>query len=111
MDFYCSMSDSKTFKVARTRLSILADFNCDVICIVFFFHLISSLFPRPLKAVFKGSNYNWYHSDFNVPQFFFNLKFFGKIQLFVKLFAVFDYHSIVHWNGKNRKNTSSFFSC
>ena len=52
------------------------------------------------------ANYNWDHRHPHVPQI---SLFFGKVQVLVFLFAFFDFHSVVRWDGKIHKTTRSLF--
>ena len=81
--FFWSLRDSKSLKVSRIFLSILADFNSAVGSINLIFPLIFGFFFR-FWDPFKCTNTNWYHCHFRLPQLF---QLSGKIQEFICLFA------------------------
>ena len=72
-----------TPQVARTLLSIEADFNNDMVLIVLILPLISKS-SKPFGVRSKCYTYNWYHCYSQVPKLF---QFSGKVQVFVYLFA------------------------
>ena len=62
------------------------------------FSNFSSLFSKPLGTVPRGANYNWCHCLIYIPQF---SRFSSKVHEFVSPFAFFEFHSVVHWDGKS----------
>ena len=56
------------------------------------FHFFQSFF-QAFGDRSKYTNYNWYHRHTHVPDFF---QFSGKVQVYVPLYAFFNFHSMVH---------------
>ena len=73
MVFLWSLSDSKSPQVFRTLLSILNNLNNAVVWLGLpsssYFQILQSLY-QSFGDCTKSTNYNWYHRNFHVPQFF-----------------------------------------
>ena len=98
--FFTEVIESKSSQLSRTLLSILANFNYAVICIVLILPLISnfpSLFFKLLEDRNKVFTNNWHHRRLHVQQL---LLLSGKIQVFVYLSAFFYLYTLVCWNSK-----------
>ena len=65
------------------------------ITVTFTFHncyfLVLNSFYQSFVHCTKGTNYNWYHRHFHVPQF---LQFPNKVQVLILLFAFFQFYSV-----------------
>ena len=98
--------ESEWQQVIRTFLRIFADLSNPV------FSMVSIPFPfLPLHFVniwelFRRTNNNWYFQHPHVPQVFY---FFGKIQVFVNVFAFLYFHSLVRWKSKSTRQQVFFF--
>ena len=109
--FHWSLSDSKSLQVSCSVLmSIQADLNYAVICMVSIFLLISNFsrlfffFSKPLEDHSKHTNYNWYHIHHHIPHPFSALRQDPSIYLS----AFFYFHSVVNWDSKIHWMTRSF---
>ena len=112
MVFHWSRSDSKSPRISRTFLSILVDLAMVwTVSILPLISYSSSLFIHAFRNRSKCTNDNWYHCQPHVPQlFFFCIGYFsGKIQVFVNVFAFFNFHSVVRRNNKTNKGVISLF--
>ena len=106
--FHWSLNDSKSPQVSRTILSILADLNCVVVCIVLIVTLISNssnYLSIPVGTVPSASII----IGITVILMFHSFYFSNKVQVFISLFLLFHFPSMVHWNGKIDYSTSSLF--
>ena len=85
---YCSLSDSKSPRVSRTLLSILADLNNAVVRMLSttpYIQILQSLY-QSFGDCTKSLNYNRSNRHFHVLQFF---QFPSKVQVLVLLFVFF----------------------
>ena len=88
MWIYWSLNDSKSPKVPRTFLGILADLNNAVIWTVSTRPVISKSLYHSFGDCTKSTNYNWYNCYFRVQQFFL---FPSKVVVLIPLFAFFQF--------------------
>ena len=89
MVFPWSLNDSKFPHIT----CILADLNNAVILIIKIHPpIFNSVNPRSKRA-----NYSWYHPHPHVPQF---CQFSRKVWVLASLFAFFEFHFLVCWDGK-----------
>ena len=104
-----SLSDSKSMQVPRTLLSILANLDNAVDCIVPTYPLISkSTSPSTNPLVTERTNYNWYYRHLHVPYFF---QFSNNVQLFISLFDFLQFYPVVSRNSKIHFSAGSLFIC
>ena len=96
-----SLSDSKSFQVSRTLLSILANLKNAVVWMVSTCHLISkssSPFINPLGIVPSSP----ITIGITVTFMFHSFSFSSKVKVLVFLFAFFYFYSVVCQDGKGR---------
>ena len=111
MVFDWSWSDSKSFQVSRTLLSILTDLDTAIVWMILRSPSIFN-FSRPTFQAFvdcsNRANYKWYHHHLHVLLFSY---FFCKVKLFVSLLVFLYFLSAVYWDGKIHytANSLSFF--
>ena len=109
MVFYWSLSDSKSPQLSWTLLSILAEFNNAVVWMVSSHPLISqssSPSTNPFGDCTECTNYDWYHHHFHVPHF---LQLSCKVQVFISLFAFFQFYFVVCQDGKVHYSAGPLF--
>ena len=95
MVFHWSLSDCKSPQVSRTLLSILADLNNAVVCIVSTRPLISKS-SSPLLTVLSepitiGITFTFMFHSFELS---------CKVLVLISLFTFLQFYSVVSWNGK-----------
>ena len=95
-----SLSDNKSPQVSKTLLSILADLNNALICIVSTLSVIStssSICTNPLGTVPRAPITTGFIATFIFHIFF---QFFSKVEVLNPLFTFFRFHSVVHQDNK-----------
>ena len=106
MIIHKSLRDNKSPHVSKTLLSILADLNIAVVCIVStrpFISISSSPIINPSLTLPKAP----INRHFHVPRFFF--QFSSKVQVLILLFIFFQFYYVVNWDSKVQNFASSLF--
>ena len=96
-------------QLSSTLQCILVDFNTALAIMLSILSLIfrfPGLFPRAFGDPSKCSKSNWHHHHLYVLQLF---KLSSKDQIFVHLFTLLYFHSVVCWNSKSTR--WQVFSC
>ena len=112
LPFHLSLSDIKSPQVSRTLLSILADFNSAVVCMVSTSVLISnsfkssSLFTDPLVILPGAPITTGITVTFMFRSFF---QFPSMVQVLIFLFAFLQFYLMVCLDGKVQNLSSSLF--
>ena len=104
MVFHWSLSDSKSPQVFRILLTILTDLNNTVVGMVFtrlFIFKSSSRFINPLVTVPSAPIIIGINDTFMFHSCFF-FQFFSKVEVFILLFAVFNF---TQWSAGTAKST------
>ena len=110
-EFFTPMLADGLLQVSRTLLSTLNDLNNAVVWMASTRPLISNSSPlyQSFGVCTKSTNHKWYKRHFHVPQYVCFFQFPCKVEVFILLFAFFQFYSVVSRDSKVHNLASSLF--